>query len=100
MRAAGEAGGLWWAERRLARARQGLDALQGGPSVPPVPAELSALRLGQSIGLITAPGKISPEIGQSIVARSPFTHTLYAGYTDGTVWYVPTRAAYAEGGYG
>jgi neutral ceramidase len=39
------------------------------------------------------------EIGQSIVARSPFQHTLFAGYTNGTTGYVPTRAAYAEGGY-
>ena len=43
--------------------------------------------------------QIFTEIGQSIVARSPFPHTLYASYTDGSVWYVPTRAAYAEGGY-
>ena len=67
--------------------------------VPPVQAELAALRLGQAIGLVTAPGEISTEIGQSIVSRSPFRHTLYAGYTDGTIGYVPTRAAYAEGGY-
>jgi hypothetical protein len=99
LRAAGEAGGLWWAERRLARARHGLKALQGGPAVPSVPAELTALRLGHSLGLVTAPGEIFTEIGQSIVARSPFPHTLYASYTDGSVWYVPTRAAYAEGGY-
>ncbi len=99
LRAAGEAAGLWWAERRLVRARQGLDALQGGPSISPVPAELSALRIGHSVGLVTAPGEIFTEIGRSIVARSPFPHTLYAGYTDGTVWYVPTRTAYPEGGY-
>ncbi|MGH2347524.1 MAG: hypothetical protein ACRDG4_20040, partial [Chloroflexota bacterium] len=99
LRAAGEAGGLWWAERRLARSRQGLEALQGGPPVLPVSAELTAVRLGYTVGLITAPGEIFTEIGQSIVARSPFPHTLYAGYTDGSVWYVPTRAAYAEGGY-
>ncbi len=32
-------------------------------------------------------------------SRSPFKHTLFAGYTNGTIGYVPTRAAYAEGGY-
>lgn len=97
--AAGDEGGLWWAERRLARARKGLAALQGGTRVPPVEAELMALRLSDSVGLVTAPGEIFTEIGQSIVARSPFPHTLYAGYTNGTIQYVPTRAAYAEGGY-
>jgi hypothetical protein len=84
---------------RLQRARAGLAALQGGPMVPPVAAELTAIRLGGSVGLVTAPGEIFTEIGQSIVARSPFPHTLYAGYTDGTIGYVPTRAAYPEGGY-
>jgi neutral ceramidase len=43
-------------------------------------------------------GEIFTEIGQSIVAHSPFEHTLYATYTNGTIQYVPTRAAYAEGG--
>jgi len=97
--AAGEEGALWWAERRLARARKGLDALQGGTPVPPVEAELMALRLSDSVGLVTAPGEIFTEIGQAIVARSPFPHTLYATYTNGTIQYVPTRAAYEEGGY-
>jgi hypothetical protein len=95
----GEAGSLWWTELRLQRARAGLAALQGGPVVPPVTAELTAMRLGGSVGLVTAPGEIFTEIGQSIVARSPFPYTLYAGYTDGTIGYVPTRAAYPEGGY-
>jgi hypothetical protein len=95
----GDTGSLWWTELRLERARRGLDALQGGTPAPPVPAELAALRLGRTIGLVTAPGEIFTEIGQSIVARSPFDHTLYAGYTDGTIGYVPTRSAYPEGGY-
>lgn len=97
--ASGDEGGLWWAERRLAQARKGLESLQGGTPVPPVEAELMALRLSESVGLVTAPGEIFTELGQSIVARSPFPHTLYATYTNGTIQYVPTRAAYAEGGY-
>jgi neutral ceramidase len=96
---AGDPGALWWAELRLERTRKGLVALQGGAAVPPVQAELAALRLGHAIGLVTAPGEIFTEIGQSIVSRSPFRHTLYAGYTDGTIGYVPTRVAYAEGSY-
>jgi neutral ceramidase len=97
--AAGDEGALWWAERRLERARRGLEALRGGTPIPPVEAELMALRLSDSVGVVTAPGEIFTEIGQSIVARSPFDHTLYATYANGTIQYVPTRAAYAEGGY-
>jgi neutral ceramidase len=97
--AAGDEGALWWAERRLERARRGLEALRGSTPVPPVEAELMALRLSDSVGVVTAPGEIFTEIGQSIVARSPFDHTLYATYANGTIQYVPTRAAYAEGGY-
>ena len=75
-RAAGNEGGVWWAEPRLARTRQGLAFLLGGPAVPPVPAELVALRLGREVALVTAPGEIFTEIGQAIVAHSPFLHTF------------------------
>ena len=99
VREGGDEGKLWWTERRLERARGGLAALQDGTPVPPVQAELTALRLSHAVGLITAPGEIFTEIGQAIVARSPFQHTLHATYTDGTIGYVPTRSAYPEGGY-
>ncbi len=97
--AGGDAGALWWTETRLERARKGLEALQGGTPVPSVAAELTAMRLSDSIGVVTAPGEIFTEIGQSIIARSPFRYTLYATYANGTIGYVPTRAAYAEGSY-
>ena len=99
LRAEGDESAQWWVETRLQRARKGLHALQGGAPVPPVGAELAALRLSDSIGMVTATGEIFTEIGQSIVARSPFRHTLFAGYANGTIGYVPTRAAYADGGY-
>ena len=99
VRAEGSPGAQWWASRRLERARAGLNALTTGKPLPPVPAEMAALRLGQGIGLVTAPGEIFTEIGHSIIARSPFEHTFYTSYTDGTIGYVPTRSAYGEGGY-
>jgi hypothetical protein len=39
------------------------------------------------------------EIGQSIGAASPFPHTLFSGYSNGNFGYLPTRKAFAEGGY-
>ena len=66
--------------REAVRARApGIGCVQGGTPVPPVEAELMALRLSDSVGVVTAPGEIFTEIGQSIVARSPFRHTLFAG---------------------
>jgi hypothetical protein len=97
--AGGDEGALWWTETRLERARKGLNALQGGTPVPTIAAELTAMRLSDSIGVVMAPGEIFTEIGQSILTRSPFRHTLYATYANGTIGYVPTRAAYADGGY-
>ncbi|MBO0702236.1 MAG: neutral/alkaline non-lysosomal ceramidase N-terminal domain-containing protein [Candidatus Dormibacteraeota bacterium] len=98
---ASEAGSsrAFWAARRLRRVRRGLEALEGGPKVPPVEAELVAVRLDAEIAVVTAPGEIFTEIGQSVVARSPFRDTIYAAYANGSVGYVPTRAAYHEGGY-
>lgn len=97
-REAGAPGPIWWARGRLDRARRGLDALRGGPAVEPVPASLAALRIGE-VALATSPGEIFTRLGGAIVDGSPFPHTVFAGYTDGSIGYVPTRDAYPEGGY-
>jgi hypothetical protein len=39
------------------------------------------------------------EIGQQIVAGSPFPHTLFSGYSNGNFGYLPVRSAFDEGGY-
>jgi hypothetical protein len=101
---AGEAGGVTgagdrsWNTRRLERARQGLDALERGEALPPVEAEIGALRLGDA-ALATNPSELFCEIGLAIKRDSPFPWTAVAGYTDGSAGYIPTRAAYPEGGY-
>ncbi len=91
-------GRRWWNEQRLERVRRGLAALEGGEPLPPIPAEVAALRLGDA-ALVTCPGELFCEIGMAIKRASPFTWTAVAGYTDGAVGYIPTREAYAEGGY-
>ena len=97
-REAAGAGARWWAKRRLAKARAGLDALKGGTPLEPVPAWLAAVGMGET-ALVTVSGEVFTELGRSIVARSPFAHTLVGGYSDGSSGYLPTREAYAEGGY-
>jgi hypothetical protein len=39
------------------------------------------------------------EIATNIRNRSPFPQTFYFGYTNGWFGYLPTAAAFAEGGY-
>ena len=46
-----------------------------------------------------APVELFSEIAIDIRNRSPFTQTFYFGYTNGWFGYLPTAAAFAEGGY-
>lgn len=91
-------GSLWWAEHRLEQARLRLESLESGVRLPDVQAELMAIAVGD-VCLVTAPGEVFNEIGRTVKARSPFARTLFVGYANGSIGYVPTRTAYAEGGY-
>jgi hypothetical protein len=88
-----------YAETRRERWARGLAALEGGPPLPPVRGELCALRVGD-VALAGNPSELFCEIGLAIKRQSPIALTGVAGYTDGPmIGYVPTRAAYPEGGY-
>jgi len=39
------------------------------------------------------------EISIGVRNRSPYRNTFYFGYTNGWLGYLPTRRAFAEGGY-
>ena len=88
----------WWIQHRLERLAQVLESWRGGGSLPPVEAEVQAWRLGV-LGVAMTPGEIFNEIGRRVKERSPFAHTFFAGYANGSIGYVPVREAYAEGGY-
>ena len=60
--------------------------------------QLQGIRLG-SVALICIPGEPFTEINEAIVARSPFPHTLFSGYSNGAFSYLPVRSAYPVGGY-
>jgi neutral ceramidase len=60
--------------------------------------ELQGIRVG-SVAFLSMPDEPFIELGQEIVAASPFIHTLFSGYSNGNSGYLPTRAAFAEGGY-
>ncbi len=93
----GNTGARWWNQRGLAQARRALTALEGGEPLL-LHGDLSVLRLGDA-ALACNPSELFCEIGLGIKQASPFPWTAVAGYTDGALWYVPTRAAYPEGGY-
>jgi hypothetical protein len=71
------------------------------------PQELSAysarvpvrfLKINDTV-IWAAPVELFCEIAMAVRAASPFTHTFYFGYTNGWLGYLPTAAAFAEGGY-
>ena len=92
------AGSLWWCEHRLKRARAMLESPETGQPLPPVLAEVSACRVGP-LAAVTVPGELFTEIGMQIKASSPSPATLIAGYSNGSIGYIPTVEAYPAGGY-
>jgi hypothetical protein len=46
-----------------------------------------------------APVELFCEISNAVREHSPFSKTFYFGYTNGWMGYLPTAAAFAEGGY-
>ena len=65
----------------------------------PIPAEVQVIALGQDVAWVSLPGEIFVELGLSIKAGSPFKETIIATLANGSVGYVPTWRAYAEGNY-
>lgn len=60
--------------------------------------QLQCIRIGDT-ALLSIPGEPFNEIGQQIVANSPFAHTFFSGYSNGGFGYLPVRTAFEEGGY-
>jgi hypothetical protein len=65
---------------------------------PQVEAEVQALRVGDA-AFVGLPGEPFVELGLRLKQHSPFAHTYIAGLANGWEGYIPTRAAFAEGGY-
>ena len=75
-----------------------LDLVSSGAPPEPVAAEVQVIGL-DDIALVGLPGEVFVEIGANVVAASPFPHTFIVGYANRVVGYIPTRQAFAEGGY-
>jgi neutral ceramidase len=59
---------------------------------------VNAIRIGDG-AIVSGPGEIFTEIGLAVKERAPADVTLYAGYSNGLVSYMPTAAEYPLGGY-
>ena len=51
------------------------------------------------LAIVGIPGELFVELGLVLKANPHFARTFVAGYCNDLIGYIPTRAAYAEGGY-
>ena len=63
-------------------------------------AEINTLLFGPTVALVTFPGEFFVEHGLRLKQQSLVRHTMFVGYANGHLGYVPTIRAAAEGGYG
>ena len=57
------------------------------------------LIVNDDLAIWSAPVELFCEISMDIRNRSPYRYTFYFGYANGSLGYLPTRKAFAEGGY-
>jgi len=62
-------------------------------------AEVQVIALSKELAWVSLPGEIFVELGLSIKAGSPFKQTMIAELANGSIGYIPSRRAYAEGNY-
>jgi neutral ceramidase len=65
----------------------------------PWEVEVQVVALGDQVAWVSLPGEIFVELGLAIKKASPFPVTILAELANGSVGYIPTRRAYAEGNY-
>jgi len=66
---------------------------------PQVRVPVYTLTINSDTVIWAAPLELFSEMPLSIRAASPFANTFYFGLTNGSLLYLPTKAAFAEGGY-
>lgn len=65
----------------------------------PYQVEVQVISLGDDLAWVSLPGEIFVELGLQIKRGSPFRQTMIAELANGSIGYVPNRAAYAQGAY-
>ena len=59
---------------------------------------IQAIRVGD-LGVVAIPGETFSLQGKLVKRQSPFPHTLFMGYSNGCIAYIPTRDAYPAQGW-
>jgi len=85
--------GLGWTEDLKEYARVTSD----GTNLVRIP--VSFLRINREVLIWAAPLELFNEIAVGVRNHSPYPFTFYFGYNNGWLGYLPTAAAFAEGGY-
>ena len=67
--------------------------------VKALPMDIQAFRLSNLVAAVALPGELFTELGLAIKQRSPFATTLVFELSNDYPGYIPTRRAFAEGGY-
>ena len=65
----------------------------------PLEAEVQVVALSADCAIVSLPGEIFVELGLALKAASPFKHTFIAELANGSIGYIPNRAAYPQGNY-
>lgn len=84
-------GWVRWARELVELARRGVTHLT-------VPYLVQVFRIGDG-AIVGLPGEVFAQYAANLNDRSPAIPTAVAAYTNGYCSYVPTEAAFAEGGY-
>ncbi len=83
---------------RLLLLRVSGQTAEGATAPKSIAVEIQGIRIGETV-LIGVPVELFVEIGLAVKAASPWKRTWVLGYTNGSMGYLPSRDAYAEGGY-
>jgi len=105
-------GGQYRAERlriEHERAQQALSAVENlermnlrdrrvNPDRGELTTRVTVARIGE-VAMVGLPGEPFVELGLALKANPYFPHTFVVGYCNDLILYIPTREAYAQGGY-
>jgi hypothetical protein len=97
-RRTGDAGAIKVAYYHAGWARKTASQLRDGCAPTAIHAPVHAIRIGDGL-IVTGPGETFTEYGIAVKERAPGAPTLYAGYTNEFIGYLPTAAEYRFGGY-